>query len=70
MIDEAEVTADTRFGPALESSLLSYRRGLHEYGHNKGMLTRIKIEGLKGKMYACVFYMNENLEIKYLNLIC
>ena len=65
LIDEAEVTADTRFGPALVSFLSGCRRGLHEYGHNKGRLTRNKIGGLKGKLCAGVFYMNENLEIRF-----
>ena len=65
MIPEAELDKDTRFGPAVESFFLGCQRGNHKYGDRGGVLNGTKVLELKLKMFLCVHFMLENLDLRF-----
>ncbi len=61
LISEGFVSADTPFGPALESFLEGCNTGKHKYGINGGIIHTSQRAALKKEMYMCVHFMLDQL---------
>ena len=65
LISEGFVSADTPFGPALESFLEGYNTGKQKYGINGGIIQTSQRAALKKEMYMCVHFMLEQLKERF-----
>jgi hypothetical protein len=65
LLFEGLVTADTIFGPGVESFVTGCWSGNVEYGENAGHLKRNEVAEIKLQMYSCVKYMLENLDPRF-----
>ena len=65
LISEGFVSADTPFGPALESFLEGCNTGKQKYGINGGIIQTSQRAALKKEMYMCVHFMLEQLKERF-----